>query len=727
LIGIMVVHEDILARLGEWAHGLCNPATWPPSEEYIHTYLLPLAYTGLAVSVGLAIWSLVPGKKPKARGVPVKAAGPNPGEARRNKRYLTFLETPWEGADTLASLFEQSAKKNAGNKCLGHRRVIKREEYFDDKSKRNFEKLTLGEYQFQTYQQVFERVERVSSGLIALGHKPRENLGIFAETQAGWIVTLQAATRQSIPVVTVYASLGDDALVHALGETEVKTVVADLKLMGKLAKVADKLTTIERVIYFDDINPDMELPKMPKSWHIVQMKEVEALGEKQLAKPTLPKASDLAVIMYTSGSTGMPKGVMIPHSAIVAASAGVLASVSWADQRVVYLAYLPLAHVLELAAEHAILTLGACIGYGSALTLTDQSPKLQKGTKGDAPTLRPTIIAAVPAIMDRIRDSVNAKISQAGFPVSTLYKIAYKSRLAALESGFEGLGIMRRVWDLLVFRKVKDILGGRLQMIVSGGAPLSGDTQRFINIAMGCPIAQGYGLTETCAIGTIAELDDLSVGRVGPPVASCNVKLIDWSEGNYRTTDKPLPRGEICIGGPVVTRGYYKNEKKTKEDFSEDEDGVRWFHTGDVGQWHPDGVLEIVDRKKDIVKLQMGEYVSLGKVEAALSSSPYVDNLMVYADSNHSFCVALVVASKALKDWAGGKDLNGKEVEEEVKKSMQKVAKEAKLEKFEVPAKVKVLEEPWTPDNGLVTQAMKLKRDPIRKKFREDLDKMYSK
>ncbi|XP_048492553.1 long chain acyl-CoA synthetase 9, chloroplastic-like isoform X1 [Beta vulgaris subsp. vulgaris] len=167
------------------------------------------------------------------------------------------------------------------------------------------------------------------------------------------------------------------------------------------------------------------------------------------------------------------------------------------------------------------------------------------------------------------------------------------------------------------------------------------------------PIGQGYVLTETCAGGTFTEYDDTSVGRVGPPLPCSFIKLIDWSGGGYLLSDKPMPRGEIVIGGPNVTLEYFKSEDKTNEVYKVDENGMRWFYTDDIGQFHDDGCLEIVDRKKDIVKLQHGEYVSLGKVEAALITSPYVENIMLHCDPFHSYCVALVVASEsALRDWA---------------------------------------------------------------------------
>ncbi|KOM51396.1 hypothetical protein LR48_Vigan09g005500 [Vigna angularis] len=197
-----------------------------------------------------------------------------------------------------------------------------------------------------------------------------------------------------------------------------------------------------------------------------------------------------------------------------------------------------------------------------------------------------------------------------------------------------------------------------------------------------------------------------------------------------------MPRGEIVVGGFSVTAGYFKNDDKTKEVFKVDEKGMRWFYTGDIGQFHPDGCLEIIDRKKDIVKLQHGEYISLGKVEAALSSCDYADNMMVYADPFHNYCVALVVASQqSLEKWAqqAGIDYrdfpdlcNKPQTVKEVLHAISKVGKSAKLEKSEIPAKIKLLADPWTPESGLVTAALKIKREQLKAKFKDDLLKLYA-
>ncbi|KAJ4766656.1 long chain acyl-CoA synthetase 9 [Rhynchospora pubera] len=676
-------------------------------------------------------------KSNKKRGVPVDVGG-EPGCAIRNYRFAKPVESHWEGISTIAQLFEQSCKKYAYMPLFGSRKLISRDTEVSPDG-RSFEKLHLGEYEWLSYGEAFKAVCNFASGLTHLGHGSDERVAIFADTRAEWQIALQGCFRRNATVVTIYASLGEGALCHSLNETEVTTVVCGSKELKKLIDISGQLDTVKRVIYINEegVSTDVSLAQNNSSWKLSSFEEVQKLGQENPVEPVMPLASDVAVIMYTSGSTGLPKGVMMTHGNVLATVSAVMTIVPGLGSKDVYLAYLPLAHILELAAESVLIAAGGAIGYGTPLTLTDTSNKIKKGTKGDSSVLKPTLMTAVPAILDRVRDGVRKNVDTKGGMAKRLFDISYQRRLAAINgSWFGAWGLEKLLWDFVVFRKVRAILGGRIRFLLSGGAPLSGDTQRFINVCLGAPIGQGYGLTETCAGGAFSEYDDTSVGRVGAPLPCVYVKLIDWPEGGYLTTDKPMPRGEIVIGGPSVTLGYFKNEEKTNEVYKVDERGMRWFYTGDIGRFHPDGCLEIIDRKKDIVKLQHGEYVSLGKVEAALSVSPYVDNIMLHADPFHSYCVALVVASHhALENWASNKGISYSDISDlckkpeaikEVQNSLVKAAKEVKLEKFEIPAKIELLSEPWTPESGLVTAALKLKRENIRKAYADNLKKLYS-
>lgn len=269
-----------------------------------------------------------------------------------------------------------------------------------------------------------------------------------------------------------------------------------------------------------------------------------------------------------------------------------------------------------------------------------------------------------------------------------------------------------------------------------GSAPLHPQTNMFCQLVFGAPIVQGYGLTETCAIGTVMSSEDCCLGRVGGPITSCEIKLCDWEEGNYLVSDTPNPRGEVAIAGPAVSAGYYKKEDLTAKSFRTGLDGKVWFYTGDVAEIHPDGVLKIVDRKKDLSKLQGGEYVSLGKVESILSRCHFVERAMVYARSTHNYCVAVIMPNAASlraidAERFGPADplellVEDKHILKEVKKAMIDTCKASKMAKFEIPAQVLLVADDWTVENGLLTAAMKLKRQALKKKYDAELNKLYS-
>lgn len=278
----------------------------------------------------------------------------------------------------------------------------------------------------------------------------------------------------------------------------------------------------------------------------------------------------------------------------------------------IYVAYLPLAHVLELVCEMTCIMYGLRIGYSSPQTIADNSTAIKKGQKGDLRILKPRIMAAVPIVLERLSKTVYEKLSQTSWFTQTLFKMAYKQKLEYFRAKRS-----TRLLDRVLFKRIsRAVLGGKCRLMLSGGAILSKEVHEFAQVIF-CPTIQAYGLTETCGAAT-TQLPNQTDNEVVGSLAPCGeLRLVDWAEAGYRNTDKPNPRGEIYLGGEHITMGYYNMPDKTAEDYKVI-NGIRYFATGDIGEMLPNGDLKIVDRKKDLVKLQGGEYVSLNKVESFL-------------------------------------------------------------------------------------------------------------
>ncbi|XP_075992790.1 acyl-CoA synthetase long-chain isoform X2 [Anticarsia gemmatalis] len=633
-----------------------------------------------------------------------------------------------DGVTSMESMLRAASARWAQRPCLGTRTVLGEEDE-PQPNGRVFKKFNMGDYVWRTYVDVESEARQFGAGLRELGCKPRDNIVMFAETRAEWMIAAHGCFKQSIPVVTIYATLGDEAIAHGINETDVSTVITTYDLLPKFKKILAKTPRVDTIIFMEDQLKTAERTGFKEGIRIIGYKEVVAKGLSSKIDPVPPSPSDTAIIMYTSGSTGVPKGVILSHRNMLATLKAFADAVPIRDDDIL-MGFLPLAHVFELLAESLCIIGGVPIGYSTPLTMLDSSSKIMKGTSGDATILKPTCITTVPLIMDRISKGITDKVSRSGEFAGAFFKWAYNYKQIWMRRGYD-----TPILNKIMFSKVRSLLGGQVRLMISGGAPLSPDTHAQVRICLCCSVVAGYGLTETTSCATVMCPHDRSTGRVGAPTTGTDIRLLDWDEGGYRVDNKPFPQGEIVIGGDCVAEGYYKNPDKTREEFI-DVEGRRWFKSGDIGELHHDGCIKIIDRKKDLVKLQAGEYVSLGKVEAELKTCPIVENICVYGDSSKSYTVALLVANpRNLADLATRSGLPEMDfeqlcqnpvVEKAVLKELADHARKCGLEKFEVPAAVKLVTEVWSPDMGLVTAAFKIKRKDIQERYKEDIKRMYA-
>ncbi|KAJ3080640.1 long-chain fatty acid-CoA ligase [Rhizoclosmatium hyalinum] len=299
-----------------------------------------------------------------------------------------------------------------------------------------------------------------------------------------------------------------------------------------------------------------------------------------------------------------------------------------------------------------------------------------------------------------------------------------------------GMDYLAAPLDAIVFNKIKDQVGGRLKFALSGGAPTPKSTQQFLSVTCVKTI-NGYGMTECSAVLALQEVVQCTtLGITGAPVTSVEVKLVDVPDAGYRSTNIPKPQGEIWVRGASIMKGYFKQPELTKEILTDD----GWLMTGDIAEMNKDGTLQIIDRKKNLVKLANGEYIALEKLESNYKTSKFVQNICVHADSEQSYAVALIQPiEKEIRTIAAplypDTDINGvdydelcrrKEVRDAVLASLKDIAKKVGFKPAEIVGQVFICHEEWTPQNGLLTAAMKLQRKQIINKYAQEVRVMYS-
>lgn len=577
---------------------------------------------------------------------------------------------------------------------------------------------TVGDYKWMTFGEAGTARTEIGSGLIYHGIPKGSTIGIYFINRPEWMIVDHACSAYSYISVPLYDTLGPDAVKYIVNHAVVHAIFCVPQTLNMLLSFLSEIPSARLIVVVGGI--DDQMPSLPSSTgvQVVTYSKLLSQGRSSLQPFHPPKPEDIATICYTSGTTGTPKGVVLTHGNFIASVAGISLSTSYSTSDI-FISYLPLAHIYERVNQVMTVYCGVAVGFyqGDNMKLMD-----------DMAALRPTIFCSVPRLYNRIYAGIMNAVKASGGLRERLFNAAYNAKKQALLNGKNP----SPMWDRLVFNKIKDRLGGRVRLIVSGASPLSPDVLEFLRICFGGRIIEGYGMTETTSpISSMDEGDNLN-GHVGSPSPACEVKLVDVPEMNYTSDDKPYPRGEICIRGPIVFQGYYKDEEQTREVINED----GWFHSGDIGLWLPGGRLKIIDRKKNIFKLAQGEYIAPEKIENVYAKCKFIAQCFVYGDSLNSSLVAVVsVDHDVLKAWAASEGnkyenlaqlCNDPRVRTAILADMDAVGREAQLRGFEFVKAVTLVLEQFTVENGLLTPTFKIKRPQAKAYYEKAISNMYA-
>lgn len=659
-----------------------------------------------------------------------------PRQADEARRALTF-----NGCSTLYECFWKTVREGGERPFLGTRSEEK-----PDGS---------GPYVWQTYAQVAKRAENIAAALNKIGLAEKSRVGLCSVNRAEWIIAEQACFTNNLITVPLYDTLGADSIEQIVAAAEVECVVCSVDKKQHLIDVARRQVCLKTLIIMPTrvwdaaLKPKAATPaqvqpkdegassgsgdsaELPSHLQIVDFLALEKQGAELNASTPLvhrpPKPDDFSTFCYTSGTTGKAKGAQLSHANFVSDAAAVCAhgreEIVARDD--VHASYLPLSHAFERIIFAALIASGGCAGFyrGSPLLLLD-----------DVAALRPTLFCSVPRVFNKLYAGVMANVRATGGVKAWLFNKALQSKLQHLEQGW----VTHKLWDALVFKKVAARLGGRVRLMVTGSAPISEPVIKFLRVAFSCHVVEGYGQTESCAGSTVTlPGDNRGAGNVGVPLTCNAIKLVDVPEMSYTCKDvldgAPCPRGEICFRGPNVFAGYYKDAELTAEAL--DADG--WLHSGDIGCWLPDQTLKIIDRKKNIFKTSLGEYIAPEKIENVVvrTASGCVEQVFVTGDSLESVLVAIVVpAMPVIQKFAAEHGIQAADsaalladarVNAFVLKEMDAAGRAAQLKGFELPKAVHLHGTPFSVDNDLLTPTFKLKRSVAQKVFADQIAAMY--
>lgn len=550
-------------------------------------------------------------------------------------------------------------------------------------------------------QDYIDKINKVSYALIHLGIEKGDKVGIIATNRPEWNILDMAIMQIGAITVPIYPTLTASDYLYILNHAEVTMVILEgAELMGKILSIREEAPRLQYLYTFIDRK---ELPYFDQ---LIEMGEEHPYEEELKQRKDSIQSSDCSTIIYTSGTTGTPKGVMLSHSNIVNQFLNLYQTPApWSKTA---FSFLPLCHAYERMLVFLYQYLGMSVYYAQNL-----------GTIGDnIKEVKPTMMSAVPRMLDKIYD----KIYTSGNNMPTISKMIFRWALKLATQykiqDYERTwyyNMKHRIADRLVYAKIRNNIGGNFDIVVSGAASLQPRIASFFS-AIGMPIYEGYGLTETSPVIAVSnrDRDGRASGTVGMPLPGIEVKIAE--------------NGEVCCRGHNVMMGYYKDEALTKSVI--DQDG--WFHTGDIGLINEKGQLILTGRLKSLFKTSFGKYINPQVIEDKVSESPFVEHIVVVGEGQ-KFAAALIKPDfDFLKQWCLRHDIEFVSEEEAVKDSQVIARYSREIDKYnqffgdtEKIRKFELIPDEWSQHTDILTPTLKVKRKKVELQYQEVIQKLF--
>ena len=563
-----------------------------------------------------------------------------------------------------------------------------------------------GTWAWMSYAEFGEGVARARAGLAGLGVGSGDRVAVILDNSTEWAVGAYGTYTLGAAWVPMYEAQQSKEWQYILADSGAKVAfVADDGARAQLEDHADRLPDLEQVVV---IHGEAE-------GAAITFDELLARGAEAPVDTVHPDPESLAGLIYTSGTTGNPKGVMLSHANLTSNinTYPDLFDIGPDDRTA---SFLPWAHSFGQVVElHFILAAGASAGLTSAKTLMD-----------DLPEIKPTILVSVPAVYNRIYDGLKKLMAAEGGIKKMMFDQAMsnadkRSTLAAEGKTSTFVELQQGLFDQLVFSKVRDRFGGRLKYAFSGGAAISPEVAEFIS-ALGLTVYEGYGLTETSPVAAANIEGSRKVGTVGREIPGVRIDIDMDAVGSEEV-------GEIVIHGPNVMMGYYNLPEENEAALTPD----GGFRSGDLGSRDDEGFISIRGRIKEQYKLENGKYVVPSPIEEQLQLSGFVTNIMVYGEQRPHNVAVIVPDIEALKRWADDNGLGDRSIEQLLKEEQVTDLIQLELNRYSGPIKgyekirgFVLSDEEFTPENGMLTPSLKIKRRAIMTKYGDEIEALYS-